>query len=154
MINYISSWAGGIITAVIVVTILEMILPKGNSKKYIKTIIGIYVIYIIISPAIKLTGGKELKINVKDYEKYFGIEETDINTINVMSVEESYKIELNKKLKADIEEMGYIVHKANAELDLEKGNITKVSLEVEKGKKKEEKNIDISVNKVEVRRGK
>ena len=154
MINYISSWAGGIITAVIVVTILEMILPNGNSKKYIKTIIGIYVIYIIISPAIKLTGGKELKINVKDYEKYFGIEETDINTINVMSVEESYKIELNKKLKADIEEMGYIVHKANAELDLEKGNITKVSLEVEKGKKKEEKNIDISVNKVEVRRGK
>ena len=36
MIDYISSWAGQIITSVIIVTILEMILPNGNSKKYIK----------------------------------------------------------------------------------------------------------------------
>lgn len=71
MIEYISSWAGQIITAVIVVTILEMILPKGNSKKYIKTIIGIYILYIIISPVIKIAGGKEFKIDSKTYEKYF-----------------------------------------------------------------------------------
>ena len=71
MIEFISSWAGQIITAVVLVTILEMILPKGNSKKYIKTIIGIYILYIIISPAIKLVGGKEIKIDSKIYEKYF-----------------------------------------------------------------------------------
>lgn len=152
MINYISSWTGGIITAVIVVTILEMIIPKGNSKKYIKTIIGIYILYVIISPAIKLAGGKELKINDKDYEKYFGMEKQNINTIEIMSIEENYKIELEKKLKSDVEEMGYNVHKVNAELDLEKGGITSIVLVIDGKKKKEDKDIDISVNKVEVRR--
>lgn len=52
MINNISSWAEQIIIAVIIATILEMILPKGNSKKYIKTVIGIYILYVIISPVI------------------------------------------------------------------------------------------------------
>ena len=48
MIGFISSWAEQIIIAVIVVTILEMILPKGNSKKYIQTIMGVYILYTII----------------------------------------------------------------------------------------------------------
>lgn len=52
MICSISSWAEQIIIAVIIATILEMILPKGNSKKYIKTVIGIYILYTIISPII------------------------------------------------------------------------------------------------------
>ena len=52
MISSISSCAEQIIIAVIIATILEMILPKGNSKKYIKTVIGIYILYTIISPII------------------------------------------------------------------------------------------------------
>ncbi len=52
MINNISSWAEQLIIAVIIATILEIILPKGNSKKYIKTIIGIYILYTIISPVL------------------------------------------------------------------------------------------------------
>ena len=108
MINYISTWAGQIITAVIVVTILEMILPKGNSKKYIKTIIGIYILYTIISPAIKLIGGKGIKIDTKTYEKYFGTQEASTN-IEVPSIEDTYKKELEKKLTTDIENMGYNV---------------------------------------------
>ena len=41
MINNISSWAEQVIIAMIIATIIEMILPKGNSKKYIKMVIGI-----------------------------------------------------------------------------------------------------------------
>ncbi len=52
MINSISSWAEQVILAVIIATVIEMILPKGNSKKYIKTVIGIYILYIIVSPII------------------------------------------------------------------------------------------------------
>ena len=36
MIEWVTSWAQGIIIAVIVATIIEMILPDGNCKKYIK----------------------------------------------------------------------------------------------------------------------
>ena len=37
--DWISDWAGGIIIAVIIGTVIEMILPEGNSKKYIKMVI-------------------------------------------------------------------------------------------------------------------
>ena len=66
MIDYISSWAGQIITSVIIVTILEMILPNGNSKKYIKTIIGVYILYVMISPVLRFVNKGDLKV---DYSK-------------------------------------------------------------------------------------
>ena len=34
--NFLNSWLQGIVVAVIIATILELILPKGNTKKYIK----------------------------------------------------------------------------------------------------------------------
>ena len=52
MISWISSWAQGIIMAVIIGAIIEMILPEGNSKKYVKIVIGVYILFTIISPVI------------------------------------------------------------------------------------------------------
>ena len=74
VISFISSWAEQIIVAVIIATIIEMILPSGNNKKYIKVVIGIYVLFTILSPII----GKITKIDLEsfDYEKYFGELET------------------------------------------------------------------------------
>ena len=63
MIAKITLWAQGIIVALIVGTILEMILPSGNNKKYIKMMIGLYVLYTIISPVVKLSN-----INIDSYE--------------------------------------------------------------------------------------
>lgn len=37
--GWISSWAEQIVVAVIIATIIEMILPNGNNKKYIKAVI-------------------------------------------------------------------------------------------------------------------
>ena len=48
LINWITNWAEGIIVAVIIGTIIEMILPNGKSKKYIKVVIGIYILNMII----------------------------------------------------------------------------------------------------------
>ena len=36
MLEWFRSWATGIIIAVIIATIIEMILPNSTSKKYIK----------------------------------------------------------------------------------------------------------------------
>lgn len=37
--EWFSSWAQGIVVAVIIGTIIEMILPEGSSKKYIKVVV-------------------------------------------------------------------------------------------------------------------
>lgn len=79
----------------------------------------------------------------------FGTEETSTN-IETPTIEDTYKRELERKLKFDIEEMGYSVKKVETNLELEKGIITKVILSINKSKKNENK--DISINKVEVRK--
>ena len=54
----ISLWASQIIIAVIIGTIIEMILPKGNNKKYIKVVIGVYILFTILSPVITNAYGR------------------------------------------------------------------------------------------------
>ena len=53
MINFISSWAEQIIIVVVITTIIEMILPNSKNKKYVQMIIGIYILFTIISPVVK-----------------------------------------------------------------------------------------------------
>ncbi|MGN1301562.1 MAG: stage III sporulation protein AF, partial [Clostridia bacterium] len=70
MIEIINSWAQKIIIVVIICTIIEMILPEGKNKKYIKTVIGIYVVFTIISPIISKINNS----NTLDLNKYFKTE--------------------------------------------------------------------------------
>ena len=69
MIQFLSSWAEQIVLAVIIATIIELILPQNRNKKYIQMVIGIYVLFNIISPIIK---NKDTILTVGDYdlEKY------------------------------------------------------------------------------------
>ena len=53
MIDFMSSWAEQIVLAVVVATIIELILPNNRNKKYIQMVLGIYVLFNIISPVIK-----------------------------------------------------------------------------------------------------
>ena len=152
MIDYISSWAGQIITSVIIVTILEMILPNGNSKKYIKTIIGVYILYVMISPVLRFVNKGDLKVDYSKYEKYFGKDNIMVSS-NTYTVEDRYNIELERQLKSDIQGMGYNVKKVSAELDLDKGVVEYVKVTVDKDKPKES-GISVSINKVEVRKRK
>ena len=48
-----------------------MILPEGNCKKYIKVVIGIYVLFTIVSPVITKLSGKEIKVSeILDLNEY------------------------------------------------------------------------------------
>lgn len=148
MIKYISSWAEQIIIAVIIVTIIEMILPKGNSKKYIKTILGVYILYTIITPAIKLVTGNDIKIDYSDYEKYFNAQEMS-SEIEVPTLEDTYKTEIEKQIKSDVEKLGYSAYNVKTDIDLNEGIIKKISLDISK-EKRDENSISISVNKIDI----
>ena len=69
MIEWFRVWCKGIVIAVIVATLLELILPENSSKKYIKIIIGIFITYTIISPVISKFTGFEINemIEMDDY---------------------------------------------------------------------------------------
>ena len=50
MISFLKRWTSEIVVAVIIVSIFELILPNGNLKKYIKVVLGIYIVFCMISP--------------------------------------------------------------------------------------------------------
>lgn len=148
MVEIINSWAQKIIIVIIICTILEMILPEGKNKKYIKTVIGIYVVFTIISPIIST-----LNNNTLDLSKYF-------ETNNNETVETSTTIDTNKyiekvyieKLKTDIktkiEAMEYTVKNIELQIETENeqiyGTILTLSLSIsEKQQEKLQNNIQI-----------
>ena len=113
---WVSSWIQGIIVAVIIGTIIEMILPEGNCKKYIKVVIGIYILFSIISPVItKFTGSNFNLTNIFDLNEYMqassnGIEQ-NLNGSQEKQIRNIYETNLKKDIKEKLKTKGYEVNK-------------------------------------------
>ena len=69
ILEFISVWAQGIIVSVIIATIIEMILPNSSNSKYIKVVIGVFILFTIISPIINKFSSNKIsdKINFDSY---------------------------------------------------------------------------------------
>ena len=83
LIDFISMWAKQIVVAVIIATVIEMLIPNGSSKKYIKTIIGIFVLFNIITPIINKFSNGSIDINsIINLDEYTKQMESKENTFN------------------------------------------------------------------------
>lgn len=135
MINFISSWAEQIVLAVIVATIIELILPKNKNKKYIQMVIGVYVLFNIISPIIKNKDNFSVeKYNTEKYESQsqYEIDQSSMDT----RIEKIYLEELEKKTQEKFQDNGFVVTKCkvDAVLDTTKKNagISLITIKIEK----------------------
>ena len=50
MIKFMKNWCEGIIVGVMISLIIELIIPEGNNKKYVKVISGIFIIFTVLNP--------------------------------------------------------------------------------------------------------
>lgn len=158
MIEFLSKWIEGIAITVIIASIFEMILPNGNIKKYVKVILGIYVIFSIISPFTnnKVMGNFDLSkkiekysenIETKDFSKDESSSEKKLNSI--------YENTFEKELIKTIEKEGFIVYKCevkgNFNAEEENAGISKINIIIEDKKiikKKSEENNEIKIENV------
>lgn len=93
MINDITKWASGIIIAVIIATIIEMILPEGSSKKYIKVVIGVYILFTIISPVVSKFTGKTVAVSdIIDLNQYIDYLKKKEKTQNLLQEDNTASI--------------------------------------------------------------
>lgn len=134
-----------------------MILPEGNCKKYIKVVIGIYVLFTIVSPVITKLSGKEIKVSeILDLNEY--IQEVEASSKMKESVENEnagnitniYVNGIKEDMKAKIEAKGYVVN--NIELQI--GNydtyeIAEVKLDIVTNKNSYQENDSNKTNEVE-----
>lgn len=145
MINDITKWASGIIIAVIIATIIEMILPEGSSKKYIKVVIGVYILFTIISPVVSKFTGKSIAvsdiIDLNQYISDFKEKEKIKNSLQEDSSANIRDIYIGN-LKSDIQNKLKIKGYNTTKIELDVGyddnyTLNKISLTVAKIKEKE-----------------
>lgn len=144
MITFIRTWAEGVIVAVIVASIIEMILPEGSSKKYIKVVIGIYILFVIVTPVINNFSNKGLDVSsIVDFEnkeEYKQVSSSNLEEKNIMNIRSMYEMNLKSDIKTKIQNKGYIVENVSVDIsDDEKYTINKIEVKIS-GKQKEKTN--------------
>ena len=112
MINFLSSWVKNLCLALIVVSILEMLLPNNKTKKYVKMVMGLYILFSIIEPFIE--NSNELKFNVEDLYNQYSVETSaESENVNQKSMDsrldELYKQKLENDIVQKLNEEGYVV---------------------------------------------
>lgn len=155
--EFITSWVQGIIIAVIIGSIIEMLLPNGNSKKYIKVVIGVYIVFSIVSPVISKFTGSELKLDsIIDINKYedkiasYEIETKNLENINNSNIKEVYILNLKKDIKAKIEDKGYIVNSIKIEIEnTDEYKVKNINITLSKRENKKEETEEKNINEIE-----
>lgn len=160
MVTFISNWAQGIIVAVIVASIIEMILPNGSSKKYIKVVIGIYILFVIITPIVNKFPKNGLDVNsilnIDENKNYKAVSSSNLEEKNALNIKYMYETNLKSDIKTKIQNKGFIAKSVDVEIsDDEKYNINKIKIEItgeveeNTGSKKNSKNVITIVDNIE-----
>ena len=153
MIEFFSSWAKGIGVTVVIISIIEMLLPNNNSKKYIRMVLGIYLIFNIVSPLIK---NKDIlnvnNINLNETTISTSSEEVDQTSMN-KRIKKLYEQELEKDITKKLKEKGYEVKDCSVTTQVstnetEETKINKIKVSIDKTidtNKTEEKNTESKI---------
>lgn len=155
MINFLSSWVKNLSLALIIVSILEMILPNNKTKKYVRTVMGLYILFSIISPFIE--NSSKINLNNIDLDSYTENTKTASSKVEKVDqtsmdnrINEIYKEELQKDITQKIEEKGYKVEtcKVVANISEKNSEIEKITVKIN-GKINEENDNDVKNNTIE-----
>lgn len=135
MIEFLSSWTKGLGVTIVIVSILEMLLPNNKTKKYIRMVLGVFVIFNIISPLIQ--NKEKLNLSNLEIENYTTVQTT--SSVDQTSMDERinklYEEELEKDIRKKVEEKGYKVKNAKISTtrnDDEEWEIKQIQLNIEK----------------------
>ncbi len=159
--EFLNNWLQGIVVAVIIASIIQMILPNGNNKKYIKVVLGIYVVFQIITPVVNKFFNSNFEISslididsyTKKMETYeVSSQNTNIDKTNEDSIKQIYVANLEKDIKAKLEDKEYLIKDVEVQVeDNEKYDIKsmKIYLKEVVNSTKEESENNIHINEVE-----
>ena len=145
MILAIRNWCEGIIIAIIISIIIELLLPDGNNKKYVKVISGIYLMFIVLNPILEF-----IKYDIS-FENIFDFQEIEVSSNLDTQMKDVYIVGIEETLRSEIESLGYIVNSVNVIVDINYENIEKIELNLDKntGKIREIEEIKIGDNTTE-----
>lgn len=161
MINFLSSWVKNLSLALIVVSILEMLLPNNKTKKYIKMVMGLYILFSIIAPFVN--NSNVLNFNIKDVYSNYSKEISSASAtstageVNQASMDDRlnklYKEQLESDITQKVEEKGYDVRKCKIDAHISESDtwIEYITIEIDgKNDNVENSNDSDNSNKTDV----
>lgn len=125
MILDLRAWCENLIIAVIITLIIELILPEGNNKKYIKVIIGLYLMVMVFDPFIDIIYKKDFSIGKSFESKYNNVV---ISTSQDKLIEDIYIDGIKKSIQKDLKDINESLILSFISFDEGYENITKVEI--------------------------
>lgn len=137
MISFLSSWVKNLALALILVSILEMIIPNNKTKKYVKMVMGLYILFSIISPFVENSD----KFNLDNLNLEIAMQDT-IQTSSLSAevdqtsmdnrLNEIYKEQLEKDIIQKIKVEGYEVEscKVSAHISESDSGIENITVKI------------------------
>ena len=108
-----SSWVLSIIGVVLISVIVEMILPKGSVSKFIKSVLAIFIVFVIVSPI----------ATIKDsnyFDKIFNLNAIEIDVSYVKTINEQKVAEYQKNITTILNESGFLNISVNIDAEIDK----------------------------------
>ena len=156
--SFLNSWLQGIMIAVIVSTIIQMILPNSSSKKYIKVVLGVYVVFNIIAPVVNQFFNSDFELssifNMEEYEtkmETYEVNSKNIDKSNENNIKEIYVSNLKKDMETKLQEKGYKTKKIQIEIaNDDTYKIKSINLSLEKQEDEESNKEETITNKIDI----
>lgn len=136
MIDFLHEWIEQIAIAIIIASIFEMILPNGKTKKYIKMILGVFIVFNMISPFVNGSSLNDLNSNniIGNYTDNITVDDTQSQHSIDDKIEELYIRELEQDISTTVEKQGYTVDKCEIEAviysDNEEAGISRINIKI------------------------
>lgn len=156
MINFLSNWTQQIAIAVIIVSIFEMILPKGNLNKYIKMVLGVYIVFNIISPFVNSDALYSFnELNVENYVSDLNVSSrSEVNQESMdLRLKNLYIEQIETNVKNKVNELGFDVEKCkvDAQLDTDKSNAGISRIDLILNRKQNENDVQkVQINEISI----
>ena len=120
MVDEISNYAETIILLTIAITIIELLLPKGNNKKYVMLICSLVIMLAVINPIISILNENfdisqkidEIKNEMNNME-YSSASNYDLD----YNIYNTYLKNLSSNMENRLEDMGYKVLETRINID-------------------------------------
>ena len=111
MIDLFRNWISVLLCLGIFVTIIRLVIPKNNLRKYIYSLIGIITIIALVSPLIDIFKNNDMQDSIKsvlsnldeqenvnvDTEKYSNVKEEAVKKSFIQSIKNDVKSKLEEK---------------------------------------------------------
>ena len=155
MLEFLRNWIEGIAISVIIASIFEIILPNGNVKKYIKMVLGVYVVFSIISPFVDSEALYSLNISemLDEYTKNISTSSSATEDTVNSNLNEIYVSTFEDEITSEVEDQGYTVISCDVEatFDTESDNagIEKITIVLGSKENTNEENTISTVEPVE-----